>query len=56
MSTLVLIVLMRIFDLLFFVGIAGPVVTVFFSWYSIVKDEFASRKERLRGLPWLRSL
>jgi hypothetical protein len=48
MSALIVIVLMRIFDVLFFVGIAGAVVTVFFSWYSIFKDEFDSWRRRIR--------
>jgi hypothetical protein len=35
-----LIWLVRIIELLFFSGIAGCVVTIVLSWYSIVKEKF----------------
>jgi hypothetical protein len=33
----------RLFELLFFAGIAGCSVTIVLSWYSIFKEEFASK-------------
>jgi hypothetical protein len=42
MSTIILIWLMRILEVVFFTGIAGCLVTIVVSWYSIVKDEFTS--------------
>jgi hypothetical protein len=38
MLTLIEIGFMRIFEVLFFTGIAGCVVTVVASWYSILKE------------------
>ncbi len=40
----ILIALMRITEVAFFIGIAGALVTVLMSWYSIFKDEFNSDK------------
>ena len=37
-----MILLVRIAELMFFSGVAGCVVTIVLSWYSIFKDEFAS--------------
>jgi hypothetical protein len=42
MSTIILIWLMRILEVVFFVGVAGCLVTIVVSWYSIFKDEFTS--------------
>jgi hypothetical protein len=39
MLTLIEIGIMRIFEVLFFVGIAGCVVTIAMSWYLIFKEE-----------------
>jgi len=38
MLTLIGIGIMRIFEVLFFAGMAGCVVTVLASWYSILKE------------------
>ena len=38
MLTLIEIGIMRIFEVVFFAGIAGCVVTILTSWYSIVKE------------------
>ena len=42
MSTIILIGLMRILEVVFFTGVAGCLVTIALSWYSIFKDEFTS--------------
>lgn len=39
---MLLIFLVRIIELMFFSGIAGCVVTIVASWYSIFKDEFTT--------------
>jgi hypothetical protein len=39
---MLLICLVRIIEVMFFGGIAGCVVTIVASWYSILKDEFTS--------------
>jgi hypothetical protein len=39
---MLLICLVRIIEVLFFSGVAGCVVTIVWSWYSIFKDEFTS--------------
>jgi hypothetical protein len=39
---MLLILLVRIIEILFFGGIAGCVVTIVASWYSIFKDEFTT--------------
>ncbi|HET6220377.1 MAG TPA: hypothetical protein VFE27_25330 [Acidobacteriaceae bacterium] len=44
MSTIIEIGIMRIFEIVFFAGTAGCVVTILMSWYSIVKDEFTSKR------------
>jgi hypothetical protein len=43
MLTLIEIGIMRIFEVLFFVGIAGCVVTIAMSWYLIFKEELKGR-------------
>jgi hypothetical protein len=41
---MLLIWLVRIVELVFFAGVAGCVVTIALSWYSICKEEFTSNK------------
>ncbi len=44
MLTLIEIGIMRIFEIVFFVGLAGCVVTILTSWYVIFKEEFKSER------------
>ncbi len=39
---MILIWLVRVIELVFFTGVAGCVVTIVASWYSIFKEEFTS--------------
>jgi hypothetical protein len=43
MSNIVLIWLIRLFEVLFFTGVAGCSVTIVLSWYLIFKEEFTSK-------------
>ena len=44
MHTIVLTSLIRVFEVLFFGGVAGCLVTIAMSWFSIFKEEFGSKK------------
>ena len=43
MSSTIITWLARLFDVLFFAGVAGCLVTIVLSWYSIFKEEFTSK-------------
>ena len=45
MLTLVEIGIMRMFEILFFIGIAGCAVTILASWYLIFKEELTPESE-----------
>lgn len=47
MLTLIEIAIMRFFEIIFFIGMVGCVVTIVLSWYSIAKEEFRAESSGL---------
>jgi hypothetical protein len=43
MPTIILTSFVRVFEVLFFGGVAGCLITISMSWYSIFKEEFGSK-------------